>query len=167
MTTLQRVRINIQHAILRPLAAAGRRRTNKPGHLQVGERGEFEALFFLRRQRFIVVERRWRTRHFNGDLDLIAWEQTPFGPVLCFIEVKTRSQRTMTPAALAVDATKRRMLRRLSAAYIRTLAPARREGLVQRFDVLSIYLGTANQPEFELVRNISTRWETDPGGFGV
>ena len=58
----------------------------QPAHLDLGERGELEALFFLRRQGYIVMARRWRAPELSGDLDLVAWE----GDTLCFIEVKTR-----------------------------------------------------------------------------
>jgi putative endonuclease len=125
-------------------------RRKQPGHLVTGERGELEALFFLRAQGFVVVERRWRAPESRGDLDLIAWE----GDTLCFVEVKTRTERDRTPAALAVDQAKRRMLREMSRAYLRTLPKRQRPGLRRRFDIVSVYLlpgGTA----CELLRDIS------------
>jgi putative endonuclease len=124
-----------------------------PPHLQVGLRGEFEALFYLRRLGFTVVERRWRSPEHNGDLDLIAWE----GETLAIIEVKTRSVRDLTPAALAVNEAKRRMLRRMAGSYVRTLPQQYRDGLRLRFDIVSVYLTDSGIPECELLRDIAVR----------
>ncbi len=123
------------------------RSSGKPAHLAVGERGELEALFFLRKGGFKVVERRWRTPELNGDLDLIAWENG----VLCVIEVKTRTKRDFAPAASAVDEQKRRMLRRMGRAFRRTLPREVREEITWRFDVVSVYL-IDGKTECELVR---------------
>jgi putative endonuclease len=119
-----------------------------PPHLQTGVRGEFEALFYLRRQGYIVIERRWRSPELNGDLDIVAWE----GERLCFIEVKTRTARDMTPAALAIDEAKRQMLRKMASSYVRTLPQEYRENVLMRFDIVSVYL-LGDQVEYELVRD--------------
>jgi putative endonuclease len=119
-----------------------------PPHLQTGIRGEFEALFHLRRLGYIVIERRWRSPELNGDLDLVAWE----GDFLCFIEVKTRTARDMTPAALAIDEAKRRMLQKMAASYVRTLPKEYRADVLMRFDIVSVYL-LGDAVECELVRD--------------
>jgi putative endonuclease len=124
------------------------RGSSLPPHLQTGVRGEFEALFYLRRLGYVVIERRWRSPELNGDLDLVAWE----GDRLCFIEVKTRTARDMTPAALAIDEAKRNMLRRMAASYVRTLPQEYREDVLMRFDVVSVYL-LDDAVECELVRD--------------
>ena len=149
----ERARIGVQRwAVLRVGALARRlARRAAPAHLNTGERGELEALFFLRRQGYQVVERRWRTREFNGDLDLIAWDGSSGVETLCFVEVKARSRRDMTPAASAVDAHKQRMLRRMAAAYRRGMAAERRYEVTVRFDVVSVYL-LGGKVECELVR---------------
>ena len=116
-------------------------------HLLVGERGELEALFFLRRQGYVVVERRWRTPESNGDVDLIAWD----GEMLSMIEVKTRTARDLTPAASAVDESKRKMLREMARAYRRTIPKSKDGSVVLRFDVVSVYL-VGGKAECELVR---------------
>ena len=113
-----------------------------PAHLEVGVDGENEAYFYLRRKGYIVVARRWASGGLPGDIDLIAWQ----GPMLCFIEVKTRTARDLTPAEVAVDSHKRNTLRRLARAYVRQLpqdaAPP------ARFDVLSVYLVPKQKKEF-------------------
>jgi putative endonuclease len=132
---------------LQTLAQKIHPRHRKAPHLLTGERGEFEALFFLRRQGYTLVERRWRSPELNGDVDLIGWE----GESLCFVEVKTRSVRDLTPAASAIDDGKRRMLRSMARAYRRTL-PRQPDGPVPiRFDVVSVYL-SGQSAECELVR---------------
>jgi putative endonuclease len=123
-----------------------------PPHLQTGVRGEFETLFYLRRLGYTVVERRWRSPELNGDLDLIAWE----ADTLCFIEVKTRRARDMTPAALAIDGPKRTMLQKMAASYLRALPEQYRKDVLARFDIVSVYL-LGEQIECELVRDAFPR----------
>jgi putative endonuclease len=133
---------------LRALSRRLNRGPNLPPHLQTGIRGEFEALFYLRRLGYVVIERRWRSPELNGDLDLVAWE----GDTLCFIEVKTRTARDMTPAALAIDEAKRNMLRKMAASYVRTLPQEYRADVLMRFDIVSVYL-LEERVECELVRD--------------
>ena len=127
--------------------------------MHLGERGELEALFFLRRQGYVVTARRWRTPELNGDLDLVAWE----GDTLCFIEVKSRSQRDQTPAALAIGQAKRRMLSQMAREYLRTLPRPRRlaeaERVLTRFDFVSVYL-LKSGTECELLRD-AFDWRND------
>lgn len=105
-----------------------------PAHLITGVEGEDAVYFHLLRKDYQVVARRWSAGNIPGDIDLIAWQ----GPLLCFIEVKTRSTRDATPAEAAVDGYKRNTLRRLARAYVRQL-PQELPPQV-RFDVVSVYL---------------------------
>jgi len=105
-----------------------------PEHLRTGFRGEEAALFELLRKGYVVAATRWRGSNMKGDVDLIAWE----GPLLCFVEVKTRTAHDMAPAEVAVDAAKRRVLRRMARAYIRQLPQTNPPQV--RFDVMSVYL---------------------------
>ncbi len=104
-------------------------------HLATGVRGEEEALFFLRRQGYTIVARRWTSPKVRGDVDLIGWE----GERLCFIEVKTRTGRDRVPAEFAVDGAKQETLRRLAQAYTKGIAEERRGRIPVRFDVVSVY----------------------------
>jgi putative endonuclease len=143
--TLKELRIGLAE---RSLAAvhrlANRRQANPmPAHLATGIEGEEAVLFYLRRKGYTIVARRWSSGDLPGDIDLIAWD----GPVLCFIEVKTRTARDLTPAETAVDEHKRNVLRRLARRYIRqlpqTAAPP------TRFDVISVYLVPGRDREFQ------------------
>jgi putative endonuclease len=125
------------------LAVRLRRGSTRPGHLEVGRRGEEAAFFYLRRHGYIVVARGWRCGKVRGDLDLVAWEDT----TLCFIEVKTRSSRSFATAEAAVDQDKIRMLRRMARQYLHGMPIVPDQ---VRFDVLSIYYEA--EKSFELIR---------------
>jgi putative endonuclease len=139
--------IEFQARVLGRLDALAMRRRSVPEHLQVGERGEREALFHLRKMGYTVVARRWKNAKLWGDVDLIGWD----GEWLCFVEVKTRSGRDAGPAELAVDRDKQDMLRRMARAYLRGFPEKLREDVPVRFDVVSVYL-LASGVEFDVYR---------------
>lgn len=143
----------------------GRNRA-RSAHLLLGERGELEALFFLRQQGYVVVARRWRSPELNGDLDLVAWD----GDTLCFIEVKSRSQRDQTPAALAIGQAKRHMLSRMAREYLRTLPRPRKladaERVLTRFDFVLVYL-LESGTECELLRDAFDWRKDQTSRYGV
>ena len=113
-----------------------------PAHLTTGIEGEDAACFYLRRKGYTVVARRWSAGELPGDVDLIAWS----GPVLCIVEVKTRTARDASPAEVAVDEHKRRILRRLARQYVRQLPQEAAPPV--RFDVVSVYLVPGEKKEF-------------------
>jgi putative endonuclease len=127
------------------LAARTRRTPPTAPHLATGLRGERAALFELRRRGYVVVAQRWITPRLRGDVDLIAWH----GDRLCFIEVKTRTARDLTPAESAVDEDKRRTLRSLARAYLRSFPERERRTVPVRFDVISVY-AVGGATEFDL-----------------
>ena len=154
---LNGVRVGAERWVLRRMDGASERLgrlRGRPEHLLVGERGEREAFFYLREQGYTVVARRWKAGRLRGDVDLIGWD----GDSLCFVEVKTRSERkAMDPAESAVDEDKRRMLRRMAEAYVRGFPEERRRAVAVRFDVVAVYLQGegargAARAEFELFR---------------
>ncbi len=116
--------------------------TAQPAHLTVGIEGEDAAYFYLRRKGYVVVARRWSSGELPGDVDLIAWK----GPLLCFVEVKTRTARDTSPAEIAVDEHKRRILRKLARQYVRQLPQETAPPV--RFDVVSVYLVPGEEKQF-------------------
>jgi putative endonuclease len=117
-------------------------------HLATGLAGERAAYFELKRRGLKVVARRWSNARMLGDLDLIGWD----GDLLCFVEVKTRTARDLSPAESAVDEEKRVMVRNLARAYLRTMPETGRATIRVRFDVVSVYsMGGAS--EFEVFQN--------------
>lgn len=109
-------------------------------HFKTGRRGEEAAYFYLRQHGYTIVARNWRGSGRRGELDLVGWE----GKTLCFIEVKTRTGRSIVPAELAVDSEKQKELIGMSHLF-RKRIPA---GTPCRFDVVSVYL--ADPIEIEL-----------------
>ena len=114
-------------------------------HLELGRRGEEAAFFYLRRHGYTVVARGWRSAKAPGDLDLVAWE----GDTLCFIEVKTRTSRSVATAEAAIDGDKTRALRRMARQYLLALPVAPDQ---VRFDVLSIYYQAETPTDIQLFR---------------
>lgn len=130
---------------------AARRVSGEAAHLATGRRGERAAFFYLRRLGFVITARQWKTMKTRGDLDLVAWEKD----ILCFVEVKTRTTRAVAPAEAAVDAEKKRILRKMAHYYLRQL-PNR--DVPVRFDILSVYFEAGKSADFELFRG-AFGWE--------
>jgi putative endonuclease len=112
-------------------------------HLATGIDGETAAFSYLRRKGYTVAARRWSSGDVPGDIDLIAWQ----GPMLCFVEVKTRTARDASPAEIAIDSHKRNTLRRLARRYVSQLTVKTAPPV--RFDVVSVYLVPGEEREFQ------------------
>jgi putative endonuclease len=146
MGWFEQMRIGCEERVLAGLGWTARRRgpaEEPPPHLATGIDGENAAFFHLRRKGYTVVARRWSSGDLPGDVDLIAWQ----GPMLCFIEVKTRTARDANPAEITVDSHKRKILRRLARQYVRQLPQETAPPV--RFDVLSVYLVPGEKKEFQ------------------
>ena len=92
MEWLRQMRIGGEERVLAGLDRVARwrgRAASEAAHLATGVAGEDAAYFYLRRKGYVVAARRWLPGHVSGDIDLIAWQ----GPLLCVVEVKTRSAR--------------------------------------------------------------------------
>jgi putative endonuclease len=145
MGWLHQKRINLLEQTLAGMSWAAHRwgdPSARPAHLTIGIEGEDAAFFHLRRKGYTVVARRWSSGYQRGDLDLIAWQ----GPLLCFIEVKTRTAHDLAAAEVTVDSNKRITLRKLARAYIRQLPI--KASPPARFDILSVYLIRGREKEF-------------------
>jgi putative endonuclease len=108
-----------------------------------GKVGEDEAVQWLERQGFEVVERNFAGR--SGEIDLIAFE----GETLCFLEIKARSGPGFGPALAAVGRMKQRRLSRTAVLFMATRHLERRPC---RFDVLGLDW-TDGAWRFSLVRD--------------
>jgi putative endonuclease len=115
-------------------------------HLALGDQGEEAVYFHLRKKGCMVVARRWRSSRQPGDLDLVCWE----GDTLCFVEVKTRSRFDVATPESAVDADKRRMIRRMARLYMTSL---REQPKQVRFDIVSVYFNDAATAELRVIPN--------------
>lgn len=140
----------LTHATLRLFDYACGRLLPPPGiaeHRSLGQRGEQEAYFHLRRLGYTMVARNFRSPRRRGEIDLIGWDKD----VLCFVEVKTRSALDLKPAEAAVDRKKRQDVIAVAREYLRNLPPS----CSWRFDLVSVYYGLPDQPpKFELFRDV-------------
>ncbi len=100
-------------------------------HLKTGERGETLAYWFLRRAGYTLVARNRRARSGGGELDLIGWD----GPVLAFVEVKTRTSSEAGPPEAAVSHSKQKRIVRAAKEYLRRLG---KKPVTYRFDIISV-----------------------------
>ena len=121
---------------LHSLATRLGRGSATPAHLATGLAGERAAYFELRRHGYKVVAQRWTSPRLRGDIDLVGWD----GSWLCFIEVKSRTERDNTPAQSAIDEDKRNTLRSMARAYLHTFPESERSAIPVRFDIVSVYL---------------------------
>ena len=102
----------------------------KPSHLEFGERGETEACFHLQQLGYRIVATNFRAANDRGEIDLIGWD----GDVLCFVEVKTRTDDSFAPPSTAVTRDKQAHILSVAKRYLRHLSARP----TCRFDILSV-----------------------------
>jgi putative endonuclease len=120
-------------------------------HFELGQRGEQLAAAYLEQQGYAIVAsnftlpvgRNIRGVVVNAEIDLVAYE----GPILCFVEVKTRASDWFAPPQTNVDLRKQRQIARAARAYRRMLGL---EGMAYRYDVVSIVLPAAGDHSTQL-----------------
>jgi putative endonuclease len=100
-------------------------------HLKTGARGETLAYWYLRQAGYTIVARNRRARSGAGEVDLVGWD----GPVLSFVEVKTRTNEDAGPPESAVSRAKQKRIARAANEYLRRL---RRKPVSYRFDIASV-----------------------------
>jgi putative endonuclease len=100
-------------------------------HLKTGARGETLAYWYLRQAGYTMVARNRAARSGAGELDLVGWD----GPVLSFVEVKTRTTDAAGPPEAAVSKAKQKRIARAANEYLRRL---RRKPVSYRFDIASV-----------------------------
>ena len=115
-------------------------------YLALGETGEDAACRELERRGYAVLERRYRTR--AGEIDVVALD----GPVLVFVEVKTRrTARYKKECQLeAVTPAKRRRVALMAAHY---LARRRPRASACRFDVVAVTIEAGGRAVVEAIPN--------------
>lgn len=141
-------------------------------HLALGARGEMLAAGFLRAEGYRLVATNFsapigRTeggRMLQGEIDIIAYDETCDPPVLAFIEVKTRSGSEVASPLSAVDRRKQRRIIRTARLYRRLLRIADEP---YRYDVVGIVYAKGAGPQIELRRGyFSERRHRHPYGDG-
>ena len=118
----------------------------------LGRRGERLARRFLKRKGVKILARNYRCP--AGEADLIVLDtstRTEHGTeTLAFVEVKTRSSDRYTDPEGAVDARKRRKMRKIADYYLATHDAA---DLPVRFDVIAIVLPPGEKPHIRHIPN--------------
>jgi putative endonuclease len=132
-------------------------------HLELGRRGEQLAAEHLLAHGYKLVAsnfklgvgRNRRGAVVQAEIDLVAYD----GPVVCFVEVKTRASDRYAAPEANVDLRKQRQVTRAARAYRRTLGLT---GEPYRYDVVSVLLpppvdeDDAHAPRLELFRGFWT-----------
>jgi putative endonuclease len=107
--------------------------SSKAAARRTGIQGETFAYWYLRRHGYVIIARNYTAPGIKGEMDLVGYD----GPVLAFIEVKTRTPGGRSPGKPeeAVTPDKRRNLSRMARLFLadRNLREAQ-----CRFDVLAI-----------------------------
>jgi putative endonuclease len=96
----------------------------------LGAEGERWAEQYLRRRRYVILQRNYRCR--AGEVDLVALD----GRTVVFVEVKTRTQEGFGSPLDAVDLRKQRQIRRAAQYY---LSAHRLHDRDARFDVVGVW----------------------------
>ena len=94
-----------------------------------GMQGEALVARYLRENGYKLAAHGYRSRY--GEIDLIAWD----GDVLCFVEVKTRTNVDMALPREYVTAQKQNRLRKTARMYL----AEKRLDCPARFDVAEVY----------------------------
>lgn len=114
------------------LAARRPPSSSEAEHLKTGARGETLAYWYLRQAGYTIVARNRRARSGAGELDLVGWD----GPILSFVEVKTRTSDVAGPPETAVSRAKQKRIARAANEYMRRLR--QKLPLTYRFDIASV-----------------------------
>lgn len=114
--------------------------------LKIGSLGETLAYWHLRRAGYVIVARNRRPHSRSGELDMVGWD----GPVLAFVEVKTRTGLEAGPPETAVGSGQQRRIISSARQYMRRLkhAPA-----AYRFDIASVLWDAAAGYQVRLIKD--------------
>lgn len=110
---------------------------------QYGEKGESQAVLFLKRSGYRILEQNYRTR--LGEIDIIAKE----GGAIVFVEVKARRSKRYGHPKWAITLKKQRNLSMVALQYLKSTNQMESKA---RFDVLTIQSDGGAQ-QVEIVRN--------------
>jgi putative endonuclease len=119
---------------------------SKTEHLKTGARGETLAFWYLRQAGYTIVARNRRARSGAGEIDLIGWD----GPVLSFVEIKTRTSDEAGPPEAAVSKAKQKRIARTAQEYLRRLG---RKPASYRFDIASVAWDSKAGLEVRLIKD--------------
>jgi putative endonuclease len=120
---------------------------------EVGNRGEDEAVVFLRSIGYRILDRNYRNDRGRalGEIDIVARD----GEELVFVEVKARTAKAGMPEPLPEEGITRTKLSRLARIAQGYLREKHLESVSYRFDaILIIYRATAKKAEIRHFKSI-------------
>ena len=129
-----------------------------PTGITLGQLGELFAAAYLQQRGYRIVAanfslpvgRNIRGAIVNAEIDLIAYD----GPILCFVEVKTRASDWFAPPQVNVDRRKQRQVSRAARAY-RKMQDLKDQPY--RYDVVTVILGDNQRlKEIEILKGFWT-----------
>lgn len=141
MAWLSRLIVRTLERIARPRS---KKSLGRADHLALGQRGETEAFVYLQKLGYKLVATNFRTANDRGEIDLIGWDDG----VLCFVEVKTRTDQSFAAPSTAVTHDKQKHIVSVARRYVRRLAGVRSTAC--RFDIVSVVPATDGQPEISV-----------------
>ncbi len=109
---------------------------------EIGNIGEAEALLFLQKSGYEILEKNWRSGSL--EIDIICKKNT----ILCIIEVKTRKSNTLVKGYMAVNKKKQKNLILAATNYVKY----RKLDLEVRFDIVTIE-GDGDKKNIEHIEN--------------
>jgi len=110
----------------------------------LGQQGEAFVCKYLCGEGYRILEKNYSNRY--GELDIIAKEAGE----LCFIEVKTRSDRSYGDPLESITRFKRNSLIRMAKMY---MADHDIENMNARFDVVAVLGNPVDEPKLEIIKN--------------
>jgi putative endonuclease len=118
---------------------------------RTGVRGETYAYWYLRRHGYVLLARNFTSPGLKGEIDMVGYD----GPVLAFVEVKTRTKMDASEKGAALQTTpesavnfeKRRNISRVAQQFLRARHV---ESAECRFDVLAIETRGGERPSVRL-----------------
>lgn len=118
-------------------------------HNELGELGEEEALLYLTKKGYTLLDHNWTTGHLEIDIVAEWWGE------IVFVEVKTRRNEDFAPAAEAVTPHKKRNLIAAAHAYLAQHGWLERP---YRYDIMTV---VGLEPPFDIthIKNAYTEHE--------
>ena len=114
-------------------------------HNELGKWGEDQAVEYLQRKGYTIIERDWKSG--KRDLDIIAQD----GNVIVFVEVKTRRNRLYGEPEESVDYHKLQNLQQAISHYVK-FKHIRQE---IRFDIISIVGTVGTDPDIQHIQDVT------------
>ena len=109
----------------------------------LGQQGEDIAVKYLKKRKYKILEKNYKCK--IGEIDIITKKKD----ILCFVEVKTRSNKNFGLAKEAVNFTKQEKIRKIAAFYMKN---NNIKDIQIRFDVVAIDYSDA-KPNIEIIKN--------------